>query len=116
MCFTPLLVQGESVDRVSQDRREQFIHCVGTLKHECAQLEALLAEQHFLCGGQPTAADAVAYPDIRIIQRAIETRPSDMKAIGMHDFAEHFPKLEAWKRRIEALPAMTQTMPPHWGT
>lgn len=83
-------------------------------KVELAGLENLLRSKPFLAAEFPSAADAVAFPEIRLLQRAAETKTGVMKAIGLHDLYQQFPFLGAWVARIEALPAYEKTQPQHW--
>lgn len=110
----PILVQGKAVRDFSGDDMKRMLEHVDVFRTELARLEALLDESAFMFGACPTAADAVAFPDIRILQRAFETKADDIEALGLTDLPQQFPKLEAWKQRIEAYPGIDKTMPPHW--
>ncbi|MEM1046780.1 MAG: glutathione S-transferase family protein [Pseudomonadota bacterium] len=87
---------------------------VQLLRVEHRLLEEILGDRRFLCGDEPTAADAVAYPEIARIMRALVTRPDVMATIGFAGFDERFPVLAAWRGRMEALPGFARTCPPHW--
>ena len=91
-----------------------LIAAAGEVRHELGRIEAALAERSFLVLDGPTAADAAAFPEVRILQRAVDTRPEIMAALGLDDLAGNFPSLDAWKRRVENLPAVEKTFPPHW--
>ena len=81
---------------------------------ELRRLEAMLDARPFLVGVTPTAADAVAYPEVRLVQRAAETRAETMTKLGFGVPSANYPKVADWKKRIEALPGFHKTMPPHW--
>jgi len=81
---------------------------------ELRRLEAMLDARPFLVGDTPTAADAVAYPEVRLVQRAAETRTTTMTKLGFGVPSANYPKVADWKKRIEALPGFHKTMPPHW--
>lgn len=83
-------------------------------KVELAGLETALSTEPFLAGSGPSAADAVAFPEVRLLQRASDTKPGIMREIGLQNFYEQFPKIGAWAARIEALPGYEQTQPQHW--
>lgn len=83
-------------------------------KVELAGLETALRRKPFLAGAAPGASDAVAFPEVRLLQRASETAPGIMAELGLADFYEHFPKIGAWVARIEALPGYEKTKPQHW--
>lgn len=112
--FFSLMVQGKPVANSASEEGVAIREAASKLKAECERLETLLEGSDFLCGDKPTAADAVAFPDIRLIQRGLETKRDDLAILGLDQIADDFPKLEAWKKRIEALPGMDKTMPPHW--
>jgi glutathione S-transferase len=84
------------------------------LHAECRWLEALLQDQPYLVGTRPSAADAVVFPEIRLIQRAVETCHDVMDQLGFGFPPDLYPHLSAWKDRFSALPGVADTMPPHW--
>ncbi len=81
---------------------------------ELRRLEAMLESRSFLAGNVPTAVDAVAFPEVRLVQRAVETRSEVMSRLGFETPSASYPQVAAWKKRIEALPGFEKTMPPHW--
>ncbi len=83
-------------------------------KVELAGLETALRRTPFLAGAAPGASDAVAFPEVRLLQRASDTYPGIMTELGLADFYKHFPKIGAWVARIEALPGYAETKPQHW--
>jgi glutathione S-transferase len=58
--------------------------------------------------GPLSAADYTLYPLVAALWRA-EMKLPDLDAAGMLT-----PELRAWKARIEALPYLDKTIPPHW--
>lgn len=84
------------------------------LRSELANLADILAETPFLSGERPGAADAVAFPHVRLIQRAMETKPMIMQALDLPDLATVSPDIADWVGRIETLPNVAATFPPHW--
>ncbi|GAA0465556.1 hypothetical protein GCM10009096_02710 [Parasphingorhabdus litoris] len=112
--FFSILVQNISVADAPSDERKAKEEAADRLRFECERLETLLIQNKFLCGDNPTAADAVAFPDIRLIQRAMEIKPDELAMLGLDTLNDDFPKLESWKSRVESLPGMQKTMPPHW--
>ncbi|NOX82233.1 MAG: glutathione S-transferase family protein [Alphaproteobacteria bacterium] len=81
---------------------------------ECAWLENQLANGSFLAGARPGAADAVAYPEICLVERGVETKPEIMASLGFEEPSSRYPRLEAWKAAVSALPGVNNTLPPHW--
>jgi glutathione S-transferase len=58
--------------------------------------------------GPLSAADFALYPLLAFVHRS-EIKLPDLDANGMLT-----PKLKAWKARMEALPYLERTIPPHW--
>jgi glutathione S-transferase len=58
--------------------------------------------------GQLSAADYAVYPFVAFMNRC-EVKLPDLDADGMLT-----PELRAWKARVEALPYLSATIPPHW--
>lgn len=82
---------------------------------ELRYLETLLAGgRAYLAGNTPSAADAIVYPEIRLLQRALETKPHMMTTLGFEAPEQTCPQLAAWKLRVEALPGVAATSPTHW--
>ena len=108
------LILGEALPNAGTAERADWEAAGEALHAESRQLEALLAEKLYLAGPRPSAADAVAYPDVRLIQRAADTKPDMMAALGFGTFEKDYPHLAAWKARISALPGVDQTLPHHW--
>ena len=84
------------------------------LDAELGVLETLLGDDAFLCGAEVSAADAVAYPEIGRVQRAIETKPAAMAALGYDRLDERYPRLAAWRARVAGLAGVDRTVPIHW--
>lgn len=86
-----------------------------TLKAEIAGLEAMLADgRHYLCGDRPSAADAVAFPEIRLFMRVRDSKSTAMTSLGLAGILEASPGIGAWVARIESWPDYERTSPPHW--
>lgn len=110
----PIFVEGKPVPKADSEERRAMETAAQKLRDECRQLEDLLSENPFLAGEIPSAADAVCFPEIRLIERAVDTKPADMKALGLTSMETEFPKLKAWRTRISKLPDVDKTMPHHW--
>lgn len=84
------------------------------LRSELEHLVIMLSQHLFLSGQQPSAADAVAFPHVRLLQRAMDTKPDIMKTLGLPDLSSVSPVLAAWIEAVEELPGVAETFPPHW--
>ncbi len=81
---------------------------------ECKRLNKALEDRPFLSGSQPSAADAVTFPELRLVQRAVETKHELMSELGFGEPSSLYPALAKWKIRVEEYPGVWETMPPHW--
>ena len=61
--------------------------------------------------GPLSAADFALYPLVAFLFRAQQAKMPELDADGMLT-----PELRAWKARVEALPYLAATIPPHWQT
>ncbi|MFZ5896017.1 MAG: glutathione S-transferase family protein [Myxococcota bacterium] len=93
---------------------ESLLEAARKLLNELQRLDARLAESAFLCGERITAADCVAFPEVRLTQRASERAGELMGRLGLHPLAETVPHVRRWLDRIEALPGYQRTFPVHW--
>jgi glutathione S-transferase len=94
--FTPQERQSE--DQIAAARSD--------LQKELALWESAFAGDYL--SGALSAADFTLYPQIALVLRAGKRKPGLLPAdlIG--------PRMSAWVRRMEALPATQKTWPPHW--
>lgn len=93
---------------------EDLRKAASILDGECDFLEKTLGGKAFLCGAEPCAADAVAYAEIGRVQRAIETKPVAMAALGYERLDRRYPRLAEWRIRLAELPGVEATAPVHW--
>jgi glutathione S-transferase len=59
--------------------------------------------------GPLSAADFALYPLVAFLYRAQKVKLPDLDADGMLT-----PQLRSWRARVEALPYLEKTVPPHW--
>ncbi len=81
---------------------------------ECAALEEILIHSLYLANEELSAAEAVAFPEIRLVQRAIDRKPELMNTLGFDHFDSRYPRLTDWRNRVQALPGIINTLPHHW--
>lgn len=110
----PILVNNIEPPAKDSETMTALLAASDAMHAECARLEHMLERQLYLAGHQPTAAEAVSFPEVRLIQRAIDKKPDIMGALGFSDFDTKYPNLSGWRERVTALPNMGQTMPHHW--
>lgn len=75
--LSPIFFQG------AEEATDDLKNASEKLQSELAHLTGILDETPFLSGERPGAADAVAFPHVRLIQRAMETKPGiiDRKSV-----------------------------------
>jgi glutathione S-transferase len=78
------------------------------LRAELALWETLI-EGEFLAGDSLSAADVTLYPLVALARRIASRNPG----LVAKDLAG--PRIAAWMARMEALPVVRATWPPHWG-
>lgn len=110
----PVLVENIGLPKGNSETMNNLQMVSKKLHTECAYLEKLLSRNPFLAGESPSAAEAIIFPEIRLIKRAIERKPEIMRATGFDNFDERYPMLSAWREKVEALPNMDKTLPYHW--
>lgn len=94
--------------------REQIVAAADDVRGEVAQFEANLSSDAWLAGEGLSSADLVIYPVLMQLARAAGREEAVPMALGLHPFHEHFPNLDAWCARMEALPGYQNAYPPHW--
>ena len=109
-----ILVENKPLPADDTEERNALDTSARAMHAEFSFLESLLGERDFLAGNGPTAADAVAFPEVRLVERAVDKKPHIMGALGFNETDNHYPRLAAWKARINALPGYSKTIPRHW--
>lgn len=85
----------------------------GTLHNELSRLDQTLQQEAWIAGTL-SAADLTIYPHCRFLLRLAQRPEAASLDLGLTDFPERYPALDAWMRRIEALPFYDRAYPPHW--
>jgi glutathione S-transferase len=98
---------GEHADAVRNAR--------GVILAELDRWNAHLAGAEWLVGTGITAADVVLFPALKSVERASGKELARTLEVDVPPTAERWPNLAAWAWRIEALPGVASTWPPHWG-
>lgn len=107
----PILVLRESLPGAGTQKYELFDASVKALHEERSLLTSILDGNLYFGGQSPSAADAIILPEIRLVQRACDTRHEIMKAIGFGNSPNLYPQIAAWKSRIAGLPGIDTPSP-----
>ncbi|MBX2885498.1 MAG: glutathione S-transferase family protein [Granulosicoccus sp.] len=110
----PVLVENIPLPNAGSAPWEKLLAASNLLHNECSYLNGLLQDQPYLCGARASAAEAVAFPEIRLIERGRDRRADAMNATGFDQFHQRYPELSQWLRRVESLEGMDKTFPIHW--
>ena len=114
--LSPVFSGDGTVPREGSEERKKLQAAADLVHAECRYLESILADGRLYLGGQgPSAADAVAFPEIRLMQRAVETKHDLLSALGFAYPPDLYPKVADWKARLNDDPAVVATIPSHWG-
>jgi glutathione S-transferase len=79
-----------------------------------ARLEGYAEGGVWTAGPDLTAADIVAYPNLKLLLRASRRPEAVPLALGLDGFETRFPGTATWMQRAEQLPGYEKTYPPHW--
>lgn len=96
------------------DRAEEIKDAARSVRHELASLNERLGRAKWLVGGQISAADIAVFPLVQLLLRAASKEAATPFDFGWLPLSQSYPHLDAWVRRIEALPGYERTYPPHW--
>lgn len=92
----------------------QVREAAGQVHTELEGIERELGASPFLAGDEVSAADAVLFPMVQIVLRAMAKEEAKPLELGFLPFDGRYPHHAAWMKRIEALPGYDKTTPPHW--
>jgi glutathione S-transferase len=97
-----------------EGRVEEASKAVQAVAKEARTIESRLATSPWLVGANFSSADAVIFPGIQLLLRALERREAQDLRGRFVPLDANFPSIAAWVRRIENLPGYDRTYPPHW--
>jgi len=97
---------------VAAGRENMLNERAARARHELQRLEGHLGD--WLAGEELSAADLVLYPVVATVLRAAGKPAAADLDLRLLPFDEKYPGLDAWCRRIEALPGYDAAYPPHW--
>ncbi len=103
------LLTGKSQEMASDVRAAQ-----PEVYAEIQKLESSLALTDWLAGIDITAADATAYPFLKLLLRAAGKDDASQFELGLLPLEDRYPRLATWMEQVERLPGYERTYPPHW--
>jgi glutathione S-transferase len=97
-----------------ENRLEEVTRAMNFVSVEAKTIEARLAQSQFVVGDQFSAADIVVFPGIQMLLRALDRREAQDLRTRWLPLDLNYPAIDAWIKRVEALPGYEKTYPPHW--
>lgn len=95
------------------ERQTEVMEAADTVTTELATLAKTLGDAPFFGGDAPMAPDIHLLPTLGWLDRALELNTADLpKAVS--ELAQRPAALADWQRRMNALPGIAATFPPHW--
>ena len=95
-------------------KQDEVIEAAQKLSEEFTLLNGVLADRDWLAGDRLSAADIVTYPMLKFIERAATREQVKELNLDLLPFAEKYPNLGQWLQKIEKIPGVRDTYPPHW--
>ena len=93
---------------------EEIERALNFVMTEARTIEDRLMSSSWLVGTAFTAADIVVFPGIKQLLRVLERREAEDLRARLQPIETNFPAIDAWIKRVEALPGYERTYPPHW--
>ena len=97
-----------------EDKKEEVIESSEKLSYEFSLLNDILENKDWLAGDRLSAADIVTYPILKLIDRAATREPAKKLNLDLFPFEKKRPYLGEWLQKIENIPGVLNTYPPHW--
>ena len=97
-----------------EDNVDDIRAAAAEVHEELGIMERQTGERRWLALDQLTAADLAVYPFVEVLLRAAGKESAKPLDLGLLPFDKRYPKIEAWRQRIRALPGYAKTYPPHW--
>lgn len=97
------------------EKREEAVQSRLTVEKEMSLINDELTHADFLAGNsQVSAADVVYYPVVQLLTIAAKRDNTEEVSGTLRDIEKHYPAVEAWCKKMEAIPGFERTNPPHW--
>lgn len=113
--LSPVFAGDGTIPKQGSDEHATLQAAADLAHVECADLEGILSDgRSYLSGETPGAADAIAFPEIRLLKRAIETKSALLATLGFARPSERYPHVSAWLDKVNRDPAVEETIPEHW--
>ncbi len=103
------IVQGRAFDEI-----DHVQHGAAIAHEELARLEGSIAGSGWMVGDDVSAADITLYTMIEPVIRFTTKSENLSLDLGFETFATRYPKLQAWREKVQNLPEYEATYPTFW--
>ena len=110
----PILVHNIDLPDANSEEMTSLSAASESMHAECRYLEDLLDGRAYLAGDRPSAAEAITFPEVQLVHRALDRKGDIMEALGFGNFADRYPRVFGLKQRVGALKGVEKTFPHHW--
>ncbi|MDJ0717645.1 MAG: glutathione S-transferase [Prochloraceae cyanobacterium] len=97
-----------------EDKKDEVIEAYEKLSYEFSILNDVLENKDLLAGDRLSAADIVTYPVLKLVERAATREAAKKLNLDLLSFEKKHPYLGEWLQKIENIPGVVNTYPPHW--
>ena len=97
-----------------ETKKDEVIEAAQKLNDEFSLLNDVLANKNWFAGDRLSAADIITYPLLKFIERAATRDQAKELNLDLLPFAQKYPYLGKWVQKIEKIPGVEDTYPPHW--
>jgi glutathione S-transferase len=97
------------------EKREEAVWSRRTVEQEMSRLNDELIYTDFLAGrSRVSAADVAYYPVVQLLTIAAKRENTEEIGGTLRRIEKYYPAVQAWCKRMEAIPGFERTDPPHW--
>ncbi|HSN72591.1 MAG TPA: glutathione S-transferase family protein [Steroidobacteraceae bacterium] len=97
-----------------ESRVDEVTRAMHAVAGEARTIEGRLAKSEWLVGATFSAADAVVFPGIQMLLRALSRPEAGELRSRLLPLELNYPAIASWIERVQALPGYERTVPPHW--
>jgi glutathione S-transferase len=94
--------------------RDRLAEAAVAVDTQLVALDDVLSSSTWLAGDGPSAAEVVYYPTFQRLLRAVKKPAAAALDLPFASLRDRFVHIASWLDRLEALPGVAGTRPPHW--
>lgn len=97
-----------------ETKQKEVIEASQKLSYEFSLLNDILVNKDWLAGDRLSAADIIIYPLLKFAERAATRVQAKKLNLDLLPFEKKYFNLGKWLQKIEEIPGVCNTYPPHW--